>query len=78
MRARWKLGRLLAAMERGTPFPGSATMVTALPRFWEWVSDKLGLAKPTALTAQRIGALPETKLGVDRYIFLQTELTEKP
>lgn len=59
MRARWKLGRLLAAVTRGQPAPGTASQ----PVTWfRGVLEKLGLDRMTAVRAQRIGALPEPEL----------------
>jgi hypothetical protein len=55
MRARWKLGRALAKLERAQ---GERTSVRSFTKF---ITD-LGLTKPTALEAQRIGTLPEDKL----------------
>jgi hypothetical protein len=64
MRARWKLGQALAMKERGPH--GGDTRDSIGKRltnaFWKWVVDVLGLTKPTALSAQRIGTLPEPEL----------------
>jgi hypothetical protein len=58
MLARWKLGRALAKMERATA-PGKGKMaLNSLTSFL----DNIGLTKPTTLSAQRIGALPEDQL----------------
>ena len=55
MRARWKLGRALAKLERAQ---GERTSVRSFTKF---ITD-LGLTKPIAIEAQRIGTLPEDKL----------------
>ncbi len=61
MRARWKLGRALAKEDR-CPGPGRGKKgVTGLPSFKAFL-QKLGLSKPTAVEAQRIGALPDDEL----------------
>jgi N6-adenosine-specific RNA methylase IME4 len=60
MRARWKLGRALKAVER-TAGPGRGKVEKTLSGFTSFLKD-LGLTKPTALEAQRIGAMPEDKL----------------
>jgi hypothetical protein len=61
MRARWKLGRLLAAMERA-PGPGRGKKMSALLTSFRDFLGKLRLDRQTALVAQRIGALPEAEL----------------
>jgi hypothetical protein len=64
MRARWKLGRLLAAMERqqvagpGRGKQGGKTIYQLGKSFLEYIGG-LGLNKNRAQDAQRIGALPE-------------------
>src|SRR6516165_7535742 len=55
MRARWKLGRALREVERAQ---GQRTSLSGLTR----LLSELDLTKPTALAAQRIGALPEPVL----------------
>jgi hypothetical protein len=55
MRARWKLGQLLARVERGQ---GLRTSVQAGSKSFIGYIDELGLPKSDALRAQRIGALP--------------------
>jgi hypothetical protein len=60
MRARWKLGRLLAAVYRA-PGPGRGKMSQAVTSFRSMLG-KLGLDRMTAVRAQRIGALPEPEL----------------
>jgi N6-adenosine-specific RNA methylase IME4 len=55
MRARWKLGRALAKVSRAQ---GERTSVSSFTKF---IGD-LGLTKPVAIEAQRIGTLPEDKL----------------
>jgi hypothetical protein len=61
MRARWRLGILLAQVERGGAGPGRGKKVylkgTSFRRF---IGD-LGLHKNAVTAAQRIGALPETE-----------------
>ncbi len=55
MRARWKLGRALANEERSdVRRKGSGWFVNLL--------NKLKITRPTAMTAQRIGALPDDEL----------------
>lgn len=58
MRARWKLGRLLAEVERAT-HPGKGKV--ALTSLTSLLAE-LDLTPPTALAAQRIGTLPEAEL----------------
>jgi len=60
MWARWKLGQALAGMERGKG-PGRGKREKKLSGFTSFLSD-LGLTKPTAMAAQRIGTLPEREL----------------
>jgi hypothetical protein len=63
MRARWKLGRLLAAVERGTAgrprVDGNADQAG---HNFRGVLEQIGLANTDAVRAQRIGALPEPEL----------------
>jgi hypothetical protein len=61
MRARWKLGRLLAAMERA-PGPGRGKKIRTLADSFLGFLKKLKLDEKTSRSAQRIGALPETEL----------------
>jgi hypothetical protein len=56
MRARWKLGRLLAAIER---HPGTSSQ--AVMSFGDFLA-KIELDPMAALRAQRIGCLPEPEL----------------
>lgn len=59
VRARWKLGQMLAEVERA-PAPGKGKMTsTGLTSLLK----RLDLTKQTAMKAQRIGALPEAKLN---------------
>lgn len=59
MLARWKLGRALDKIERDTHGPGRGKKaLSGLTGFL----DQLGMTKPTALAAQRIGTLPEKEL----------------
>ena len=62
MVARWKLGRALAKVERGKPFPGSATMSGEQTRFRDLLK-KLDLDKSLAMEAQRIGCMPDEESG---------------
>jgi len=60
-RARWKLGKLLAQVEKGTG-PGRGKKISRsekslMARYKEWALDKT-----RASEAQRIGAMPEPKL----------------
>jgi hypothetical protein len=58
MTARWKLGRALAQVDRG-----HKSKVKSL-NFGTYLSE-LGLTKPTALAAQRIGKLPTPELRAE-------------
>ena len=61
MRARWKLGRALAEVERGAgPGRGKKTDA-ARPSFMTYINS-LGLKKQSAQEAQRLGTLPEDEL----------------
>jgi N6-adenosine-specific RNA methylase IME4 len=60
MRARWKLGRALREVERASG-PGRGNAEKALSGLTSLLAE-LDLTKPTALAAQRIGALPEPVL----------------
>jgi N6-adenosine-specific RNA methylase IME4 len=61
MRARWKLGQLLAKIERNHG-PGRGKKISRTEKsFMTYISD-LGLDKSRALEAQRIGHLPEKEL----------------
>ena len=55
VRARWKLGRLLAKIERKQ---GNRTSLSGFTKLLEHIS----LTKPTALAAQRIATLPPPDL----------------
>lgn len=59
MRARWKLGKLLALVERTQ---GQRTSLSGLTKSFRSLLAGLGMTPPTALSAQRIGALPEAEL----------------
>jgi N6-adenosine-specific RNA methylase IME4 len=60
MRARWKLGRVLAAVERASTGPaGDRVRLSGLTQLLQ----SLGLTKPTALAAQRIGTMPDEELA---------------
>src|SRR5215831_15852377 len=61
MRARWKLGQVLAELERGHGPGRGKKAATGSPSFLGVIS-KLNLVKRTAQEAQRIGALPEAEL----------------
>jgi hypothetical protein len=61
MRARWKLGQLLAIFERGTG-PGRGKKVSHDAKSFMAYIKKVGLDKDTAVRAQRIGALPPKEL----------------
>src|SRR5258706_15059270 len=60
MKARWKLGALLAETAR-QPGPGRGKE-KKLSGFTSFLKT-IGLTKPTAQAAQRIGALPDAKLA---------------
>ncbi len=61
MRARWKLGQLLAKMERGTG-PGRGKKKGGVrPSFMDYIK-KIGLANTAAKEAQRISTLPPNEL----------------
>lgn len=62
MRARWRLGQMLAAMERGRPGGRASTTTGRRSSFWKWVKDTLGLPHPRAVEAERIGYLPKIEL----------------
>ena len=61
MRARWKLGRLLAEVERGKPGPKAevAIVLSDSTQSFRALLDRLGIDTRTALEAQRIAAMPE-------------------
>jgi|GEM_PF-1282477 len=64
MLARWKLGQALAKVERthvAGPGRGRSEAKTALSSLTLFL-ENLGLTKPTALDAQRIGTLPKLEL----------------
>jgi hypothetical protein len=61
MRARWKLGQLLAVVERGAGPGRGKKVVQAGPSFIAYLKT-LDLPKTDALRAQRIGLLPEAEL----------------
>lgn len=58
IRARWKLGRMLAKIERAK-HPGKGKLASS---GFTSVLGKLGLTKQTAVAVQRVGALPPPKL----------------
>jgi N6-adenosine-specific RNA methylase IME4 len=60
--ARWKLGRLLAKVERGRPGGRASTTTGRKSSFWKWAKDDLGLQAPRVVEAQRIGTLPESNV----------------
>jgi N6-adenosine-specific RNA methylase IME4 len=61
MRARWKLGRALAEVQRDSG-PGRGNIEKKLSGFTSFLAD-LGMTKPTAQAAQRIGTLPANELA---------------
>jgi N6-adenosine-specific RNA methylase IME4 len=61
MRARWKLGQLLAEIERGHGPGRGKKMLSSLTSFRDYLRQ-IKLTPPTALEAQRIGTLPEPEL----------------
>ena len=61
MRARWKLGRALKAVER-MPEGRPTETTTGRSSFWKWAKQTLGMEAPRVVEAQRIGTLPEEKL----------------
>jgi hypothetical protein len=58
MRARWKLGQLLAEIDRATHPGKGKVMLSGLTSLLK----RLGLTRPTALAAERIGSLPDEEL----------------
>jgi hypothetical protein len=58
MRARWKLGGALAQVERA-PVGRGKKALTGLTN----LLGRLGLSKPTAMEAQRIGTMPDEELS---------------
>ena len=65
MAARWKLGRSLAAKERGGPGgrPSNKEPTTGRSGFWKWVKDVLQLEAPRVVEAQRIGCMPDEEMA---------------
>lgn len=61
MRARWKLGAALRAVER-EPEGRPAKTTKLVSSFWRWAKETLGLEPPTVVEAQRISAMPEGEL----------------
>ena len=59
MRARWKLGRALKAVQRE---PGLRSRAGSSSSALTSLLTELALTRQTALEAQRIGAMPEDKL----------------
>jgi hypothetical protein len=60
--SRWRLGQLLAKIERGHgPGPGKK-VASHLPSFFKAYIKKIGLTSTTATAAQRIGTLPAADL----------------
>jgi hypothetical protein len=62
MRARWRLGQLLAAIERA-PGPGRGKKMLTVSTSFRALLAKLELDSAVALHAQRIGALPGVRRG---------------
>ena len=63
MRARWKLGRLLAKVERKQgERTDRQTSLSGLAKSFRGYLKEIGLTSPTALAAQRIGLLPPKEL----------------
>jgi len=62
MRARWKLGQLLAAVERRQGARTDLTSSVDLTKLFRALLKKIELDPDTAMKAQRIGALPEAEL----------------
>jgi len=64
MRARWKLGQLLAKEERAKRGPKGKVILTGLKNLAEKLKG-WGLTPPTAMFAQRIGTLPPEDLDAE-------------
>jgi hypothetical protein len=62
MRARWKLGRLLAGMERQQQGGRPGKNCPGAGQFRAYLRE-IGLDKNRALEAQRIGTLPTQEFG---------------
>jgi hypothetical protein len=60
MRARWKLGRLLAKIERPGFGPGRGKKKALSPL--GLLMEKAGLEWPTVVEAERIGTMPDAEL----------------
>jgi hypothetical protein len=66
MAERWKLGKALAAVERGERWPkkeertGRANRTTG---FWKWTKETLRLDTTVTVGAQRIGAMPDEEMA---------------
>ena len=56
--ARWRLGQLLAKVERGTPGPKREKDMSRAGTYFRAYLKEIGLDKNRANEAQRIGALP--------------------
>jgi len=61
MRARWKLGKALAKVERGKPGPAGKDKGTGYPQLKTLLAE-ISLDKRIAILAQRIGTLPDGEL----------------
>jgi N6-adenosine-specific RNA methylase IME4 len=61
LEARWKLGRVLAEIER-RPGPGRGKKDVSEGNTFSALLDRLGLDRKAAMLAQRIGTLPEEEL----------------
>jgi N6-adenosine-specific RNA methylase IME4 len=61
-RARWKLGKLLAQIERGKAGRKGKKNVSVSQTYFRALLKELALDKSVALDAQRIGAMPEPRL----------------
>jgi hypothetical protein len=62
MRARWKLGRALAEVERRQGKRNDPTSSTRLTNFGSFL-EKLGLTRQTAVDVQRLGTMPDDELA---------------
>jgi hypothetical protein len=64
MAARWKLGRALAAVQRGERWPKNEPTGAASTRgFWNWAKETLHLDSTVAVGAQRIGCMPDEEMA---------------
>jgi N6-adenosine-specific RNA methylase IME4 len=69
IKARWKLGQLLAKAERGKRGPKGKGVISHDAKQFKKLLKEIGLKKDTADRAQKIAALPKDELGkiLDKY-----------